>query len=1403
MDLEMSQEGMPSLPPRSDSPAVRPRRPSRKNDRSDEIAIIGMAGMFPKARSVRDFWANICNRVFAIEDVPQHRWNEEDFFSPERLKPDQVYSKWGAFLKATRFNPMDWQMPPASLHSIDTVQLLSLDIAWQALVDSGYHHKDCDRSKFGVIFAAAGSHDVGTDYCFRTMMRHYLPRATSLDKNQQSQVLREIEATLPEWTEDTFAGFLLNVISGRIANRMNFGGVNFTVDAACAASLAALDAAVGQLRLRTADVMLLGAADVTNNPFCYMSFAKTHALSPKGVPRPFDASADGIALGETVAGLMLKRLPDAERDGDKIYAVIKGMGRSSDGRNRSMTAPHPPGQMLAMQRAYEDAGVTANSLTLIEAHGTGTVVGDGSEVTALTSAFKIDNYKPKSVAIGSVKSMIGHAKTAAGVASLVKTALALKHRVLPPTIGVETPNDKLNTPDSPFFVNTETRPWLRANPEIPRRAGVSAFGFGGTNFHVVLEEYDGPNAVVAQDDFTPRGVEVFYWQADSQDELIAKLASVRSRLADVDLEDVQTSDFAELALAVWRDRSPDSAPAAFRLGLVAATIAELIEHLDQLTESFTTAVNRPGVHYSSAPAVDPTKVCFLYPGQGAQRLNMLRELAIAFPESRELADLANSTLRQEFPDSLTRCIYPPTDFEPGAVEAQQKALNSTRVAQPALAFVELFATDLLRRFGVTPAIAAGHSFGEYLALYAAGSLTAEDMLKVVGARGRLMAETAESCSGAMAAVLTDAATTQSWIERHGLAVVIANYNTPSQMVISGTVEEIERAVKLAAEDGIGAKRLAVSGAFHSSQMEEASRQFAKILKDIPFRAPGILVSSNTTAQVYPAKPAAMRELLARHLVEPVRFVDQVSQLVSAGVELFVEVGPGKILTRMVEQNLSDKKIPILTLDGGKGGVPQFAEMLAACLAFGLPVNLSAWFAGRELSERSIADYFDQLCKRQRIGVTDWILTPGHARPAKQGVTISEAIRHAIEEEAAVVQNRLTRRDVDETRGLETAIDAGTVYEHELTDVDEILADDLLESDDAALPFDEPVPVAEWSAADVEPRDRPRGFGFGKRLSAERHVANGSLVTSSPASSAAMSVLNREETMHSSNGHQDPVTNGNGAAPHGDRADKVLTIVSQFLELQTAQQRMLDRLLTMHDQAAQHAPATGMNGLAAVTYVEPTRPAAYVTAAPAAPAARPEPTVSAVARVKKAPPRPAPPAQRLSPKPVEAPAVERRVSAPAPAPAPVAKVAPAPAPVKAPVPAAAPASAPAGDVPSSEVFRQDLLQAVAERTGYPVDALDETLQLESGLGIDSIKTIEIFSKLKSYHSVFRVEGEDEEELMGEFSRLKTLGDIVQFYDDRRSKKLASGGGAASGPEVERHVLTAHDASGDSSKKKPSH
>lgn len=292
-------------------------------------------------------------------------------------------------------------------------------------------------------------------------------------------------------------------------------------------------------------------------------------------------------------------------------------------------------------------------------------------------------------------------------------------------------------------------------------------------------------------------------------------------------------------------------------------------------------------------------------------------------------------------------------------------------------------------------------------------------------------------------------------------------------------------------------------------------------------------------------------------------------------------------------------------------------------------------------------------------------------------------------------------------------------------------------------------------------------------------------------------------MHSSNGHQDPVTNGNGAAPHGDRADKVLTIVSQFLELQTAQQRMLDRLLTMHDQAAQHAPATGMNGLAAVTYVEQTRPAAYVTAAPAAPAARPEPTVSAVARVKKAPPRPAPPAQRLSPKPVEAPAVERRVSAPAPAPAPVAKVAPAPAPVKAPVPAAAPASAPAGDVPSSEVFREDLLQAVAERTGYPVDALDETLQLESGLGIDSIKTIEIFSKLKSYHSVFRVEGEDEEELMGEFSRLKTLGDIVQFYDDRRSKKLASGGGAASGPEVERHVLTATDASGDSSKKKPSH
>ena len=343
-----------------------------------------MACLLPKAENLRSFWQNIIRRLDAIQEVSEERWCPGDFFDPKPGTPDKTYSKWGGFLDDTQFDPMIYGIPPASIRSIEPVQLLALEVARRALEDAGLDRYSFPRERTACIFAAGEMNELATIYIFRTLLAHYLPKVPGLSEPTQKQILKALyEHELPIWTEDSFPGILGNVVAGRVANRLDLGGSNFTVDAACAASLAALNVGMNQLRNGYADVALVGAADCSNSSVSFMSFAQTYALSPRGRCRPFDDNADGIAISEGIAALVLKRLSDAERDGDRIYAVIKGIGSSSDGRNRSLTAPHPQGQVRALRRAYEDAGVDPSTVGLIEAHGTGTAVGDRSEINLL------------------------------------------------------------------------------------------------------------------------------------------------------------------------------------------------------------------------------------------------------------------------------------------------------------------------------------------------------------------------------------------------------------------------------------------------------------------------------------------------------------------------------------------------------------------------------------------------------------------------------------------------------------------------------------------------------------------------------------------------------------------------------------------------------------------------------------------------------------------------------------------------------------------------------------------------------------------------------------------------------------------------------------------------------------
>ena len=470
------------------------------------LAIIGIGCLFPKADGPGAYWANIKNGVDCITDVPPSHWRPDDYLDADPKAPDRVYAARGGFLDPVPFNPGAFGVAPSNLEATDTSQLLGLVATQQALEDAGYAlradgpGKPLDRRRVSVLLGVTGTLELVIPLGARLghpVWRRALQEA-GVAADVADDVVQRISDSYVGWQENSFPGLLGNVVAGRIANRFDLGGANCVVDAACASSLGALHLAAMELETGRADVVVTGGIDTFNDIFMYMCFSKTPALSPTGNARPFDAAGDGTILGEGLGVLVLKRLDDARREGDKVYAVVRGIGASSDGKGNAVYAPKAAGQVAALRDAYRDAGVTPDTVELVEAHGTGTRVGDSVEASALAEVYRESGRAGTWCALGSVKSQIGHTKAAAGAAGLIKAALALHHKVLPPTLKVEKPIDALRPRETPFYVNTEKRPWL-SSPSHPRRAGVSAFGFGGSNFHCVLEEAEPDKAEVDWD----------------------------------------------------------------------------------------------------------------------------------------------------------------------------------------------------------------------------------------------------------------------------------------------------------------------------------------------------------------------------------------------------------------------------------------------------------------------------------------------------------------------------------------------------------------------------------------------------------------------------------------------------------------------------------------------------------------------------------------------------------------------------------------------------------------------------------------------------------------------------------------------------------------------------------------
>jgi acyl transferase domain-containing protein/NAD(P)H-dependent flavin oxidoreductase YrpB (nitropropane dioxygenase family)/NAD(P)-dependent dehydrogenase (short-subunit alcohol dehydrogenase family) len=955
-------------------PAVPVARPE---PRPSQIAIVGMSCLLPKARDRHAYWDNILNKVNAITEIPKERWDSDLYFDADPRSRDKIYSRWGGFLDDEPFDPVEFGMPPNSLTSIDPMQLLALKAARAALRDAGYLERTFDRSRASVILGASGgTGDLGTAY----LMRSSLPL---LFGAAAADVVEGAGDRLPEWTEDSFAGLLLNVAAGRIANRFDFGGLNYIVDAACASSLTAVHLAVKELETRNTDMVLVGGVDTTQNPFGYLCFSKTRALSPTGQPRTFDATADGIAISEGIVMLLLKRLEDAERDGDRVYAVIQAVGGSSDGRAKGLTAPRPEGQVLALERAYAKAGVSPTTVGLFEAHGTGTVVGDRTEALALSTVLEEAGAAPRSVAVGSVKSMIGHTKATAGVAGLAKVALALYHKVLPPTLGVTQPNPKARFGDGPLCVNSEARPWIHGVAGHPRRAGVNAFGFGGTNFHAILEEYNG--------DFLPREsavrrrpTELFVWTASSPAEIAGDLEALERALARG-----ARPELADLAYTLWQVAAESARPAAegSRLAIVAASLDDLRQKIGQARQALAVDAPAPlldprGIYFTPTPLARDGKVAFLFPGQGSQYPNMLRDLALAFAPVREAFERVDAALEPHYARPLSSYVYPPPAFGADEEKAQQQALTETHVAQPALGAADLGLFALLRSLGVAPDMVAGHSYGEYAALAAAGVFDEHTLALVSEARGRAIVEAAHDDLGTMAAVEAGPEAVASAIAGVGEAWV-ANLNSPEQTIVSGSRAGVEQALECLKTAGLRARPVPVACAFHSPLVAPARERLAHFLSQVEFKTPTLPVFSNTTAAPHSTEPREIAAVLAQHLVEPVRFAEEVGALYEAGARLFVEVGPRNVLTALVRQVLGDRPHVAIAVDApGRPGLTQLHHALGQLAAQGVALQHEPLFAGRGARRLNLAA-LEADTREKPLSPTTWMVNGSGIRPASR------------------------------------------------------------------------------------------------------------------------------------------------------------------------------------------------------------------------------------------------------------------------------------------------------------------------------------------------------------------------------------------------------------------------------------